>query len=320
MNAVELKVLEVKKPEVMFNEQEISNYLSGVLETYDGLVFTDETVKDCKTTVTDLNKMIKSVEDFRKKYKKDLSEPIVAFEDQCKRLVTQIESVQLPLKLQYENFEQKRKDERRIEVQGFIDEVVTLLSIEQKYADKLVLKEEWLNSSLSNPKCKKAIAEDGEKLLAEQKSYYDKLELIATKCEVYSLRLALQIPLTPDSFYYMLDTHDGPAIESRIATVAERQAENEKAAIELIRKQEEAKAQAQAQAEIEKVKVEAQAQVTEALEVAAEVAQSVEKFVPVEKQENEKTYKAEFIVRGSKSQLEALVEYMTASGIQFTKK
>lgn len=323
MNAVELKVLEVKKPEVLFNETEISNYLAGVLETYDGLVFTDESVKDCKTTVTELNKMIKSVEDFRKKYKKELSEPISAFEEQCKRLVMQIENVQSPLKLQYEAFEQKRKDDRRVEVEGFIQEVVSLLQLEDKYSVRLALKDEWLNSSLSNPKCKKSIAEEGEKLLSEQKSYYDKLELINTKCELYSLKHNLQIALTPDSFHYMLDTHDGFSIESKIFNVAERQAETEKEAIERIRKQEEAKAnaiaQAAAQVEIDKAKEEANVKVTEALEVAATVAAQVDTIMPVEESADAKMYKATYSVRGTKNQLIALQEYMAMVGIQFTK-
>lgn len=324
MNAVELKVLEVKLPEVFFNEQEILNYLDGELERFEGLVFTEDTAKDCKSTVTELNKLIKSVEDFRKQYKKQLSDPIAEFEKKCKLIVEKIEGVQEPLKLQAEQFEIKRRETRKVEIQSFIDEALTIMPLEDKWASKLILKDEWLLLSLSNPKAKKAIAEEIEKLSAEQKSYYDKLELVATKCEVFSLRLGLQIPLTPDSFYYMLEIHDGPQIEARIQLSAEKQAETEKQAIENIRRQEEAKAQAAAQAqaatEIEAVKAEAAAQVTEALEVAAAVTQSVEQFVPVEKQENEPMYKAEYAVRGTKSQLESLVNYMSASGIQFIKK
>lgn len=323
MNAVELKVLEVKQPEVLFNEQEIGNYLAGILEKYDGLVFTDDTVKDCKATVTELNKMIKSVDAFRLKYKKELSEPITEFEKKCKTLIAQIEDVQEPLKLQAENFEIKRRADRKAEVEGFIAEVLDIVKLEPKYSDKLILKDEWLNISLTNPKVKKAIMDEAQILLSEQKSYYDKLELVATKCEVFSLRLGLKIPLTPDSFYYMLDTHDGPAIEERIKTVAERQAETEKEAIERIRREEEAKAQAiaqaQAKAEIEQVKAESEVRVAEALEVASTVAQSVEQFIPVEKQAKDPIYKANYTVRGSKAQLEALVNYMTASGIEFIK-
>lgn len=319
MNAVELKVLEVKQPEVLFNEQEIGNYLAGVLEKYDGLVFTDDTVKDCKATVTELNKMIKSVDAFRLKYKKELSEPITEFEKKCKTLMAQIEGVQEPLKLQADNFEIKRRTDRKAEVEGFIEEVLGIVKLESKYADKLILKDEWLNVSLTNPKVKKAIMDEAQILLSEQKSYYDKLELVATKCEVFSLRLGLQIPLTPDSFYYMLDTHDGPAIEERIKNTAERQSETEKQAIERIRKEEEAKAQAQAQVQIDQVKAESDVKVAEALEVASTVTQSVEQFIPVEKQEKDPIYRANYTVRGSKAQLEALVNYMTASGIEFIK-
>lgn len=321
MNTVELKVLEVKQPEVLFNEQEIGNYLAGVLEKYDGLVFTDDTVKDCKATVTELNKMIKSVDAFRLKYKKELSEPITEFEKKCKTLIAQIEDVQEPLKLQAENFEIKRRADRKAEVECFISEVLDVVKLEPKYSDKLILKDEWLNISLTNPKVKKAIMDEAQILLSEQKSYYDKLELVATKCEVFSLRLGLKIPLTPDSFYYMLDTHDGPAIEERIKTVAERQAETEKEAIERIRREEEAKAQAiaqaQAKAEIEQVKAESEVRVAEAIQVAADVIEQVQSTIAVEPQADEKKFNVTLKITGTKAQLEALKNYLTQNSFGF---
>lgn len=318
-NQVELKVLEVKMPEVFFNEQEILNYLDGELQRFEGLVFTEDTVKDCKATVTELNKLVKSVEDFRKQYKKQLSEPIAMFESKCKLIVEKIEGVQAPLKEQAENFEIMRKESRRVEIKGFIEEALLIVPLQPKWLSRFEFKEEWLNSSLSNSKAKKAIMDDIEKLATEQKSYYDKIEVVATKCELYSMKLGLKVALIPDNFYHLCDNYDGPEIDAKILSIAEKNAEAERIAIERIEAEAKAKAEKEAAVVIESVKEEAQAQVNAAVEMASEVAQSVEKFVPVEKVENEKTYKATFEVRGSKNQLEALVEYMTASGIQFNK-
>lgn len=318
MNAVELKVLEVKKPEVLFNEQEISNYLTGVLEAYDGLVFTDETVKDCKATVTELNKMIKSVDKFRLDYKKELSEPITEFEKKCKRIMQQIEDVQAPLKLQADNFEIKRRAERKAEVEGFIAEALSIVSLEQRWIDKSEFKDEWLNSSMTNPKVKKAIMDDIQLLLLDQKSYYDKREIVNTKCENYSYKFGLSVPLLPDNFYHLCDNHDGPTIDARIYEIAEKTAEREKEAIERIKREAEQQAQANAQVEIDRVKQESAIKVTEALEVAAAVTEQIEKFIPVE-EEKAQMYTATYKVRGTKNQLMALTEYMASIGIEVTK-
>lgn len=320
MNQVELKVLEVKLPEVFFNEQEILNYLDGELERFEGLVFTEDTAKDCKATVTELNKLVKSVEDFRKQYKKQLSEPIAMFESKCKLIVEKIEGVQEPLKLQAENFEIKRRENRRIEVESFIQEVLDIIKLEEKWSCRLVIRDEWLNSSLTNPKVKKAITEDADKLQAEQKSYYDKKEVIITKSELYSMKFGLIVPLIAENFFYLLENYDGPEIDEKIYKIAEKTSLAEKEAIEKIEAEAKAKAERESAIEIEKVKQESQEQVQAALEVVAEITQSVEKFIPTERTEIEKTYKATFEVRGSKSQLESLVEYMTASNIQFVKK
>lgn len=299
MNAVELKVLEVKQPEVLFNEQEISNYLSGILESYEGLVFTDDTVKYCKATVTELNKMIKAVDGFRLKYKKELLEPITAFENKCKMLIAQIEGVQEPLKLQADNFEIKRKAERRTEVEGYIAEVLEIVKLEEKWASRLTLKDEWLNVSLSNSKCKKAIVDEAEKLQAEQKSYYDKKEVVNTKSELYSMKFGLEIPLIPENFYHLLDNFDGVEIDRRIYEIAEKTKANEVAAIERIQRQAE-----------EKARIEATQQV-------AEIVEQVQVFIPVEHETQEKTFSVTLKIKATKSQMDSLKAYMDASGIEY---
>jgi hypothetical protein len=264
--------------------------------------------------------LVKSVEDFRKSYKKQLSDPIAQFEAKCKRIVEAIEAVQVPLKEQAENFEIQRKENRRIEVRGFIEEALLIKPLEPKWLAKSEFREEWLNVSLSNSKVKAAIMADIEKLHAEQKSYYDKIEVVKTKCELYSMKLGLQVALIPDNFYHLCDNYEGPEIDARILSIAEKNAEVEKEAVarmEAIAKQ---NAEREAQKVIDAVKEEAQAQVNAAVEVAAEVTQAVEQFIPVEKVEADKMYKATYQVRGSKAQLEALVKYMDASGIEYVKQ
>jgi len=340
MNNVELKVLEVKLPEVLFNEKEISNYLEGVLEKYQGLVFTDDTVKDCKTTVSELNKMVKSVDSFRLKYKKELAAPISEFETKCKSLVTQIENVLDPLKAQADKFEADRRIARKVEVEGFIAECLTIVALEEKYASQLVLKDEWLNVSVSTPKLKKAIMEDVKKLESEQTAYYDKKEIVITKCENYSMKFGLAVALIPDNFYHLLDNKTGVELDERIYDIAQKNAEAEKVAMESIKIEAERKANAQAQetirlAEVESkrvlceqerlakiesdlIKANAQAEVTAALEVAATVTQAVDNIIAVETTDN-KMYSATFKVRGTKAQLEALVNYFEFANIQADK-
>ncbi len=308
MNNIELKVLEVKAPEVLFNDCEISVYLDRLLEKYKGLIFTDEMAKECKNTVTELNKLIKSVDSFRLKYKKELLSPISEFETKCKSLVEKIQNVQEPLKLQSEEFERKRKEERKKEVLIFIEEAFKITALQEKWREKLNFKEEWLNFSLSNSKCKQSIMIDVERLLSEQKSYYDKLEVINTKTELYSLKFGLEIPLIPENFYYMLDNYEGYEIDNKIYQIAEKNKEMQDIALEKIKKQ----AEENAQKEIDKIRIEEQQNVSNVME-------SIQAFIPLESEVIEKKHTLNLKLVATKNQFKALKEYLEASGIEYSK-
>ena len=82
MNKLQLKVLENRPAEVHFNFDEISNYLDSTLEKYTGITITEETIKDGKKIIADLRKGKKSLDEFKKKTKKELTAPVKAFEEQ----------------------------------------------------------------------------------------------------------------------------------------------------------------------------------------------------------------------------------------------
>lgn len=330
MYAVELRVLEARAPEINFNDKEISMYLDGLLEQYEGLIFTDETVKDCKATVTELNKMIKSVDAFRLKYKKEYSEPIAAFEMKCKTLIAQIEGVQTPLKEQADNFEIKRRTDRRVEVEGYIKEALDIVRLEAKWANQVECREEWLNVSLSNSKCKQAIMAEIQKLESEQKSYYDKMEVVKTKSELYSMKFGLEVALIPENFYHLLDNYDGPAIDAKIYEIAEKTKANEQAAFERIKAQAEEKAKIEAQQEILKAQQEAQQEVLKAqleakqetekqLADIAAVVESVQEFIPLVAEPEVKRHTVTLQINATKQQMDALKAYMDASGITYER-
>ncbi len=75
MNKLQLKVLETKPAQINFNYDEISKHLDEVLKKYTGITITEETIKDGKKVIADLRKGKKSLDEFRKKTKKELTAP-----------------------------------------------------------------------------------------------------------------------------------------------------------------------------------------------------------------------------------------------------
>src|SRR5690554_1845587 len=100
MKELQIITNKITPAKVEFNYQDIDEKLDIVLKKYKGLVFTEDTVKDCKKTMAELRKGQKSLDEFRKKTKRMLTESVTDFENDCKRLYKRFDDVIDPLKEQ----------------------------------------------------------------------------------------------------------------------------------------------------------------------------------------------------------------------------
>lgn len=192
MNKLQLKVLENKPAEVNFNYEEISNNLDIVLKKYEGIVVTEDTVKDGKKVIADLRKGKKSLDEFRKKTKKELTAPVKEFEDKCKELSKKFDEVINPIVEQAEQFEEKRKAEKKIEVEKVIDEVCKL-----KGLDELPLEDSYLNKSISLKSIKTELIKVADNILLQQATFKANADLIKSKIEVVNTKHDINLVDTP---------------------------------------------------------------------------------------------------------------------------
>lgn len=134
---------------VIFNRNEIAFRLDLVLDKYKGLVFTEETVADCKKTMAELRKGQKSLDDFRKDTKKKLTLSVTEFENDCKTLYKKFDEVIDPLKEQSDFFETNRRENKKIEVEGIIVNLIEGYQLSEKYSKDLTATESFLIASIS---------------------------------------------------------------------------------------------------------------------------------------------------------------------------
>ena len=114
---MELLTTKEIKPVIEINYEDLKNELSSQLKKYENIVVTTDTLKDCKSTQKSLAGLKRKVDDYRKAKKKELSAPIIDFENQCKELVLMIESVEKPIKEGIAVFDDKKKEEKIINFQ-----------------------------------------------------------------------------------------------------------------------------------------------------------------------------------------------------------
>jgi len=204
-----VRVFKTTPAVVSFNYQEISEHLDSVLEKYKGLVFSDKDVAECKKTIAELRKGQKSLDEFRKATKKQLTESVTAFELQCKVLHRKFETVLQPLTLQQEQFETDRKELKRVEIQSFISILVADHMLADKYAVQLIVLDEYLAKGKTIKAIKAELLALANTLSVQEEKEAQDIDLIKTKVQLANAQYQLLPPrdLKPEQYLRLLSLH-----------------------------------------------------------------------------------------------------------------
>lgn len=292
MNALEVKVLKVAPAIVEFNYSEMSAYAKQLAEDYKGLTFDEETVKEGKKTVAELKKIQKSVNDFKIKTKKELTESVTLFETQCKDIIAEFDEPIDFISTQLVEFETERIRVKTLSINSLISQGYEQAEIEPKF-QTIEFKADWLNATKKEKELVDELTYELKQCANNQNVYYSNCELIETYIKLANSEYQLNVGLDAQTFIKM-DHMSLYQIKESIEQSAKRQQQSESHY---------------------KAKVEAQAQV-KATEVITQATQQIEKLIPVEKQESDPLYERTIRVKGTKAQLVALKSYLEQIGIE----
>lgn len=128
-----------------FNFDELKAEITTALEKYQGLVYSDESIKDAKTDRALLNKFKEALESKRKDVKKQCLAPYEAFEKKIKELTALVDEPILAIDGQVKGYEQAKKDEKKAEITDYyeahIGDLAPLLPLTKIFDDR------WLNAT-----------------------------------------------------------------------------------------------------------------------------------------------------------------------------
>lgn len=291
MNYLEVKVLEVTPAVVKFNYSEMSAFAKNLAEEYRGLTFDEETVKEGKKTVAELKKIQKSVNDFKIKTKKELTESVTLFESQCKDIISEFDEPINFISTQLDEFETNRIKVKTLQVQSLISQGYEQTEIEPKF-QTIEFRSDWINATKKEKDIIDELAYELKQCATNQTAYYTNCELIETFVKLANSEHELNVGLDAQTFIKM-DHLSLEQIKQLINQSAERQQQSEKAY---------------------KEKVETQAQ-AKTVEVISKVTEQIDKIIPVESQ-GEPVYERTIKVKGTKAQLVALKNYLEQIGIE----
>ncbi|MFL8968921.1 DUF1351 domain-containing protein, partial [Helcococcus kunzii] len=208
------------------NIQEVAKSLDLVLEKYQDLVFTEDNEKECKSTIAELNKGKKKLNDFKIQIKKEASKDIARFEEEIKELSKKFDNVIDPIKSQYDKFEEDRKNEKTERIQIFINDYIREFELENEFAEELTIEESYLNKTATDKKIKEDLETRANTLRIKQDKYFADVETIKTKVELANAKNNTN--LVPDTYISLLRYEEVEDISEKIFVDAEKTIVKEK--------------------------------------------------------------------------------------------
>lgn len=287
MNELQVKTIELEPAVIKFNHTDIERELQKNLAKYEGLTFTSESTTELRSTLADLRKGKKAVDEYRKKIKRELSAPIKNFEDTCKHLNEYFNDVIEPLNDQLKHFVAEERASKLKELEKVKAELIEKHDLNTEYVDRVEIQETFLAKSTSMKTATDSIEFQIKNLKMEQDKKAADKKVVESTAKLANAENDMS--LSVEAYLTLLETKNLEEVETMINSHIEgevKRREEEKAKQEAKRIEEE---RLRAEQEARRVKEEQEAKRIEEERIKAE--QEEEKEVEPEIVE-EVTYKA----------------------------
>ena len=156
--------VEMETPEIKItNKEKLDALVDAVVKKYSGIVVTEDTLKECKKTLTELRKLSKELNAKRLEKQRQYETPVKKFKAQIDAYINQINDVISDIKQGTDEFEEKRKVEKQDAIQNLINEMASNYGVDP---ETIEIDKKWLNKSTT---MKKVAEEIGNKMKEQQR-------------------------------------------------------------------------------------------------------------------------------------------------------
>lgn len=160
---MELMIQEFTLPEaITFNYDQLKQEIATQLTKYEGLVYTEENLKEAVADRARLNALREAIEQRRISLKKECMKPYAAFEAQVKDIVALIDKPILAIDTQIKTYEDQQKAKKRDEIEAYYIEIAS--GLEQIVPFDKIMDHRWLNKTVTIKSIRKSISETVSKI------------------------------------------------------------------------------------------------------------------------------------------------------------
>ena len=148
--------VEMETPEIKItNKEKLDALVDAVVKKYSGIIVTEDTLKECKQTLTELRKLSKELNAKRLEKQRQYETPVKEFKAQIDAYIKQINDVISDIKHGTDEFEEKRKAEKQVAIQNLINEMAGNYDVDP---EAIEIDKKWLNKSTTMKKITEEIA------------------------------------------------------------------------------------------------------------------------------------------------------------------
>lgn len=242
METVDVIVQPAIEPQVIdsnltltWNNAELAKYLEEKLEKYNGLVVTEDNLKEMKSVLKEIVSIRTKLTRFGTDKKRELKIPYNTFTSELEQVLAVVSRVENPIANQIGEFEQREMLKRKDFVLNTIAEKSQALGIREEYANRVLPNPKWWeNKTAKMSDVTIAIDEMLKGVLEQQKNDDDlkrmqdeKIEMIKMKIDLFNQNYALDTPIQYEEIQHRLNNVPFGELDSVIATEFEKRLEIE---------------------------------------------------------------------------------------------
>jgi len=198
----ELKVINEVMPVININYEAVKKSLEEMMQKYQNIVVTDETLMGCKATQKELAGLRKDIEEYRLDKKKLMLAPIDAFENQMKSLKALVEKAEDPLKEGIKVFDDKTRAKNRIIAEEFAVNVAIDQELRPEYASRITITDKHCQLSAKSSDVMADLEKQAFALKTEQDMEDQLIGIVTDAVDMENGRLSSK--MSADRFLNML--------------------------------------------------------------------------------------------------------------------
>lgn len=220
METVDVIVQPAIEPQVIdsnltmtWNNAELAKYLEEKLEKYNGLVVTEDNLKEMKSVLKEIVSIRTKLTRFGTDKKRELKIPYNTFTAELEQVLAVVSRVENPIANQINEFEQQEMLKRKETVLNMVEDKAQSLGVREEYKNRVIPNPKWWeNKTAKMSDVALAIDEMVKNVLEQQQNDNDlkrmqaeKVEMIKMKIDLFNQNYALDTPIQYEEIKYRVD-------------------------------------------------------------------------------------------------------------------